>query len=47
MKYAQMNFLVSLVWLAFCKYVTINLQFFACHVHILKDKDMQILLCIP
>jgi hypothetical protein len=41
-----MNLLVSLVWLVFCKFGN-QFQFFAFHVHIFKDKDMQILSCIP
>jgi|688.fasta_scaffold108989_1 hypothetical protein len=42
MNYVQMNLLVRF---EFCKSDN-QFQFFACHVHIFKDKEMQILLCI-
>ena len=41
--YTQMNFLVSFTF----RKSDNQFRFFVFHVHIFKDKDMQILLCIP
>ena len=46
MNYAQMNLLVSVFLLAFNKSDN-QFPFLASHVHIFKDKDLNILLCIP